>query len=373
MKRTLSPPLISLTVLLLSVWPSPLSARQTIDTVRTTPSTSLSVSAGQTSDTLKPSVEIPPLLSPGSSAILTDSTFTLTDGQDTVTLPIPTDSLAATLPAAPVSDSTLRAAADSTLAGIPDSLKKTKPERRDTLIEVQHALRIGIDLAAPLLPLISGKDKDSGWLVMADYRLTPKLYAALDFGHAKRTLNSLAQKTDVDGWYARAGINYSLLRGIFSWDDMLFAGAKLGYSKYNRRIYDTSVGGGYWNEEYPLDIQDNPSALWLDLSVGVMVRLFNNFYLSMQGGYDLVVSDSDKTGIGPLTVPGLGQVYNKSTAFSFSYSLAYRIPLYKKTHKVRIRERHDEREDERRKEMKEREDAKKKFTPAFNPSELLEE
>lgn len=269
---------------------------------------------------------------------------------------------------------------DTTKSLVTDTLDlaKKEPPRRDTLIEVEHAIRFGVDLAAPLLPLISGKDNDNGWMVMADYRLRPKLYGAFDFGMAKRCLNFTSMRTDVDGWYARAGIYYALIQNMLSPDDkkgdndMLFTGIKFGYSKYNRHIYDSSIQGGYWGNEYPIDMKDNPSALWLDLSIGIMVRLFkSNFYLSMQGGYDVILSSSDNSGIGALVVPGLGQVYNKSTAFSFSYALSYRIPLYKRVHKVRIKQKRETENERRTKEL----EAKKKepFTPAFTPSELLEE
>ena len=269
---------------------------------------------------------------------------------------------------------------DTTKALVTDTLDlaKKEPARRDTLIEVEHAIRFGIDLAAPVLPLISGKNNDNGWMVMADYRLRPKLYGALDFGHAKRGLNFTSMRTDVDGWYARAGIYYALIQNMLSPgdkkgdSDMLFTGIKIGYSKYNRHIYDSSVQGGYWGNDYSIDIKDNPSAMWLDLSIGIMVRLFkSNFYLSMQGGYDVILSSSDNSGIGALVVPGLGQVYNKSTAFSFSYALSYRIPLYKRIHKVRIKQKRETENERRLKEL----EAKKKepMTPAFTPSELLEE
>lgn len=257
-----------------------------------------------------------------------------------------------------------------------DSLPVVDTTRRDTLIEVQHALRVGIDLAAPLLPIISGKNEDSGWMVMADYRLTPKLYAAANFGMAERHLNFTSMRTSVDGWFAQAGVHYALTQGSFLQKngkealDILYFGAKLGYSKYNRHIYDMTISDGYWDTDYAVDITDRPSAMWLNLSIGAEVSLWNNLFLTMEGSYNLIVSQSDKNGIGPLAVPGIGQVYNKSVAFSMSYGIAYRFPLYKKVHRIRI---HQKRESEN--ERRAREDAAKKmkFTPAFTPTELLEE
>lgn len=270
-------------------------------------------------------------------------------------------------------------------AGIPadtvsapaDTTLKT-PARRDTLVEVTHALRIGVDLAAPLMPLISGKDNDKGWMVMADYRLTPRLYAAANFGYSERSLNFSSMRNDFKGYYALAGVHYALIQGAFLQKknkkeslDLLFAGAKIGYSRYDRRLYDATIKGSYWGAEHPLDIADRPSALWLDLSVGITVCLWNEFYLSMQGGYDVMISQSDKNGIGPLAVPGIGQVYNKSTAFSLSYGLSYRIPLYKRTHRIRLREKRESVQERRAAEEAEK---KKNFTPAFTPSvPLLEE
>lgn len=257
-----------------------------------------------------------------------------------------------------------------------DSLPTVDTTRRDTLIEVQHALRVGIDLAAPLLPIISGKNEDSGWMVMADYRLTPKLYAAANFGMAERHLNFTSMRTSVDGWFAQAGVHYALTQGSFLQKngkqalDILYFGAKLGYSKYNRHIYDMTISDGYWDTDYAVDITDRPSAMWLNLSIGAEVSLWNNLFLTMEGSYNLIVAQSDKNGIGPLAVPGIGQVYNKSVAFSMSYGIAYRFPLYKKVHRIRIRQK---RESENVRRARENAEKTKNFTPAFTPTELLEE
>lgn len=294
-----------------------------------------------------------------------DTTFAqTTTAQDSLRL-LPPDDLRLVTAGIPV----------DTVAAPTDSLT---PARRDTLIEVTHALRIGVDLAAPLMPLIGGKDKDKGWMVMADYRLTPRLYAAANLGYSERSLNFSSMRNDFKGYYALAGVHYALIQGAFLQKkngkeglDLLFAGAKLGYSRYDRRLYDATVKGSYWGAEYPVEIADRPSALWLDLSIGITVCLWNEFYLSMQGGYDVMISQSDKNGIGPLAVPGIGQVYNKSTAFSLSYGLSYRIPLYKRTHRIRLREKRESVQERRAAEEAEK---KKSFTPAFTPdAPLLEE
>lgn len=213
-------------------------------------------------------------------------------------------------------------------------------------------------------------------MVMADYRLTPKLYAAANFGMAERHLNFTSMRTSVDGWFAQAGVHYALTQGSFLQKngkealDILYFGAKLGYSKYNRHIYDMTISDGYWGTDYAVDITDRPSAMWLNLSIGAEVSLWNNLFLTMEGSYNLIVSQSDKNGIGPLAVPGIGQVYNKSVAFSMSYGIAYRFPLYKKVHRIRIRQK---RESENVRRAREDAAKKMKFTPAFTPTELLEE
>ena len=252
-----------------------------------------------------------------------------------------------------------------------DSLQNIgKPTYRDSLIEIQHALRIGVDLIAPLSPVLGNKD-DSGWLVKSDFRLTPRLYAAADFGYSKRKLDFSIQTVNVDGWFARAGIDYSVIRGIFSSDDMMYVGAKLGYSKYNRHMYGDTISTDYWGDKTIVDIHDSPSAMWLDLSLGVMVQIVKNVFLSMEGGYDLILSAQKPNGVGPMLVPGMGQVYNNSTGFSFAYSVSYRIPLYKKTHHMRVREEHSQSNELKEKDKDK--NKKKLLDPAFKSSTILEE
>lgn len=284
-----------------------------------------------------------------------------------------TDSLAKTSG----TDTVIVPTGESAATQIPDSLAAKQP-RKDTLVEIQHALRIGVDLAAPLMPLISGKDGESGWMIMADYRLRPRLYAAVDVGHSERKFNFSSMRADIDGWYAQAGVQHALLQGAFLQKngkkeglDILFIGVKLGYSKYHRHLYDATINNSYWGGQYSPDITDHPSALWIDLSLGISVCIWNELYLSMRGGYDIIVNSNDRNGIGALAVPGIGQVYNKSTAFSFAYGLSYRIPLYKREHRVRLRQQQDSPEQLRAIEEAEK---KKNFTPAFTTTtDLLEE
>ncbi|MDD4819740.1 MAG: DUF6048 family protein [Flavobacteriales bacterium] len=252
-----------------------------------------------------------------------------------------------------------------------DSLEdKNKIAHKDSLIEIQHALRIGVDIIAPLTPLFGNKD-DRGWQLKTDFRLTPRLYAAADFGYSKRTLDFSIQTVNADGWFARAGIDYSIIRGIFSSDDMMYVGVKLGYSQYDRHIYGDTITNNYWGDKTVVDIQDKPSALWMDLSVGVMVQVVKNVYLSMEGGYDIMLSSKKPNGIGPMLVPGMGQVYNNSAGFSFAYTVSYRIPLYKKTHHMRIRDEHPEGNNQKEKDKKK--EKNKDFEPAFKPTNILEE
>lgn len=102
-----------------------------------------------------------------------------------------------------------------------------------------------------------------------------------------------------------------------------------------------------------------------------MVRVVKNVYLSMQGGYDLILSSTKPNGIGPPGSTRYGPGVQFSAGFSFSYTISYRIPLYKKMHRVKIRQK-PETEEDRQKAQQERE-KEKPLEPAYNPVEILEE
>ena len=248
-----------------------------------------------------------------------------------------------------------------------DSTNKVHVVKRDSLIEIKHSMRIGVDLFTPLLPILGDND-DKAWQVKTDFRLTPKLYAAFDIGYQERTKDFTMQWSTSKGMFFKAGVNYALLRGIFDSDDMMYVGLKLGYSSYDRHVWGDTLRSTQWGNEHIVDINDSPSALWGDLSIGVMVQVARNVYLSMDAAYDMILSSSKPNGIGPMIVPGVGQVYSTTTGFSFSYAVSYRIPLYTKTHRMKIKEHI--------KENQETIDSKKKkevFRPAFQSTELIEE
>lgn len=248
-----------------------------------------------------------------------------------------------------------------------DSANKVHVVKRDSLIEIKHGLRIGVDLFTPLLPILGGND-DKAWQVKTDFRLTPKLYAAVDVGYQKRTKDFTMQWTTSKGMFFKAGVNYALLRGIFDSDDMMYVGLKLGYSSYDRHIWGDTLREPQWGNEVIVDINDHPSALWGDLSIGVMVQVARNVYLSMDAAYDMVLSSNNPNGIKTMIVPGVGQVYSNTTGFSFSYTVSYRIPLYTKTHRMKIKEQI--REDKESISPKKK---KEEFSPAFQTSTLIEE
>jgi hypothetical protein len=248
-----------------------------------------------------------------------------------------------------------------------DSTNKVHVVKRDSLIEIKHGLRIGVDLFTPLLPILGGND-DMAWQVKTDFRLTPKLYAAFDVGYQDRSKDFMMHQTRSKGMFFKAGVNYALLRGIFDSDDMMYVGLKLGYSSYDRHIWGDTLREPQWGNEVIVDINDKPMALWGDLSIGVMVQVARNVYLSMDAAYDMILSSSDSNGIGPMMVPGVGQVYSNTTGFSFSYAVSYRIPLYTKTHRMKIKEHI--REDQETISTKKK---KEEFTPAFQTSTLIEE
>ncbi|WP_124981102.1 DUF6048 family protein [Nonlabens xiamenensis] len=196
-----------------------------------------------------------------------------------------------------------------------------------------YGLRAGIDLASLIRTGLD--DQYSGFQILADFRLSPRLYVAGELGN-----ESLEQELDrVDykgaGSFLKAGVDYNFYTNWLDMDNMLYGGARLGVASMTQELrrYDYNLDNEYFpiftnvdNREF-----DGLSAVWLEIQAGVKVEVLNNLYLTANLQLKRSITQDTPEGFDNLFIPGFGRTFDTSEiGVGYSYGIVYRIPLFKK-------------------------------------------
>ena len=209
---------------------------------------------------------------------------------------------------------------------------------QDSIVyKLKYGLRVGGDIGKLVRSFID--DEYSGFEIIADYRLKNKLYIAGEIGFEEKS--TITQNLDVTtkGSYLKGGIDYNLYQNWLDMDNMIFSGFRLGASTFNHtrnsfQIYSTDQ---YWAPQYTSNEGQKFSdltALWLELIIGIKAELLTNLYLGLNVQLKGLISEKEPGGFENLYIPGFHKTYDSGgIGVGYSYTLSYRIPLYKKPKK----------------------------------------
>lgn len=209
-----------------------------------------------------------------------------------------------------------------------------KPVSDSLVVKQKYGLRIAGDIGKLARSFL---DEDyTGFEVAADFRIKQNLYIAGELGFEEK--NTITDYLDVSttGSYLKAGIDYNMYDNWLDMDNMVFAGFRVGASSFSHdrnsfNIYSTNQ---YWTPQLSVDELEEfngLTAFWTELILGMKVELFNNLYMGLNVQLKLLVSETQPNNFENLYVPGYGRTYDStSIGAGYSYTLGYRIPLYKK-------------------------------------------
>ena len=120
-------------------------------------------------------------------------------------------------------------------------------------------------------------------------------------------------------------------------DNMIYAGFRIGVSTFSHglnsfAIYNTNQ---FWAPQFSSnEVQEFNSltAFWAELILGMKVELFNNLYMGLNVQLKVLASETEPNNFENVYIPGYGRTYDStSIGAGYSYTLGYRIPLYKKS------------------------------------------
>ncbi|MBO3116359.1 hypothetical protein J4050_06355 [Winogradskyella sp. DF17] len=207
---------------------------------------------------------------------------------------------------------------------------------KDTLIYKQkYGLRIGADISKLARSFID--ENYTGIEIMADYRLTKRIYLAGEIGNEERTIENEVLSSTAKGSYFKGGIDMNFYRNWLDMQNMIYAGFRVGASTFSqtRNSYDIyNVNNQYWDEQFSIqEAQEfnGLTAIWGELIIGLKAELFTNFFAGINAQLKILVSQTSPDNFENLYIPGFNRTYDSGSFGSgFGFNLSYLIPIFKK-------------------------------------------
>jgi hypothetical protein len=196
-----------------------------------------------------------------------------------------------------------------------------------------YGLRAGIDIASLIR---TGIDEEyTGFQILADYRMSKRLYIAGEIGNESidRTSERVDYKTS--GSFIKAGVDYNFYQNWLDMDNMIYGGARLGYANMSQTLnrYDYNTDNNY----FPVftNVVDREfsglNMIWLEIQLGLKVQVLNNLYLTANLQLKRRLSEKTPENFDHLYAPGFGRTFDTNDiGVGYSYGITYRIPFVRK-------------------------------------------
>lgn len=212
-----------------------------------------------------------------------------------------------------------------------DSIAKAK---KDSIKHTQkYGLRVGGDLSKLIRTALD--DDYKGFEIMADFRLTKRIYIAGELGTEERTLGNDYVNATASGSYFKAGIDYNSYTNWFGMHNMIYGGLRVGASTFSqtRNSYAVYSQEQYWE---PLISNDSEkfsglTAIWAELIIGIKAEVLPNLFIGINAQLKSMISQDQPNNFENLYVPGYNRTYDGSSfGVGYGYNISYLIPLFKK-------------------------------------------
>ncbi len=134
--------------------------------------------------------------------------------------------------------------------------------------------------------------------------------------------------------YLRVGVDFNMLKDKFQ-DNRLFLGARYGLSRYNFDISGPPIKDPVWGGSEPFSYTDiATTSHWLEIVVGVQVKVWRNFHMGWSVRYKREISSTKNQYAKPYYIPGFGTT-TQTTAWGASYNLIFDLNWGKTKRTVR--------------------------------------
>ena len=217
----------------------------------------------------------------------------------------------------------------------------TKP--KDSVVYKQsYGLRAGIDLSRPIIGYLD--DNYTGFEIVADYRLTQKLYIAAELGTEDKTRQEDLYNFNTSGSYIKVGVDNNTYANWYGEQNSIYMGGRLAFSTFSNTLnnYQYFDSNRYWNPDGFATGSDTAeefnglSAAWIEAVFGTKIELFANIFMGASIRLGFLLSEKEDERFPNLWIPGFNKVTDGSKfGVGYNYSISYFLPLYKKRNKAK--------------------------------------
>jgi hypothetical protein len=188
--------------------------------------------------------------------------------------------------------------------------------------------RIGMDLAR--IVYIFADPSEIGAEFSVDVEVYKNIYPVFELGYSRISESGDLFDYASGGPFLRAGIDYNLLDNKDrSLHHSITAGGRYGFSVFSHRTENVVISNDYWGD-FIMDSYENALAgHWFELVVGIKSEVAANFFMGWAVRYKILLNPEMDPLFPPLLVPGFG-TGGSDRSFGISYSISYKIPLFKR-------------------------------------------
>jgi len=188
--------------------------------------------------------------------------------------------------------------------------------------------RFGLDLSRFLYYFTD--PAQIGAEISGDFEVYKNIYPVIELGYS-----TMSESTDLfdyssGGSYGRVGIDYNVLpnkdRSIHH---TFTVGARYGLSVFTQHTENMYIQNPYWGDLTLDSYESSLRGQWIELVAGLKTEVLPNLFLGWLVRYKFLLNPDMDPEVTPQLVPGYG-LGAESRSFGFSYSIFYKIPLFKK-------------------------------------------
>ncbi len=187
--------------------------------------------------------------------------------------------------------------------------------------------RIGLDLAKFLYYFT--EPAEYGAEISADFEIYKNLYPVIELGYS-----NMSDTTDLfdyasSGTYARLGADYNILpMNDRSVHHSITVGARYGLSIFTQKTENMFVENPYWGDVLLDSYESSLRGHWIELVGGMRAEVLPNLFVGWMLRFKFLLNADMDPNVTPALVPGYGNAA-KNRGFGFSYTVSYKIPLFK--------------------------------------------
>jgi len=188
--------------------------------------------------------------------------------------------------------------------------------------------RFGIDLARFIYYFTD--PAETGAAFSADLEVYDNFFAVIEAGYStlSDSLDQAAYKSS--GTYARIGLDYNVLpvtdRSVHH---SITVGLRYATSRFTHSAQNIVVPSAFWGDYLISNYEHTLNGHWIEITGGITAELLPNFFMGWSLRYKRLLNPGLDPQIAPLLIPGYGRG-SENQALGFTYSVFYKIPLWKK-------------------------------------------